>query len=107
MAQAWQPVCKVHKPSLTAAFVRPPHFRYFESKCQFSHLFVPMYPPGRTMQLRRLKDVRGGESWDAVWIEAEQIMEEGILLSRHQNSDHYTARLTSALEQLVAKHKSA
>jgi hypothetical protein len=81
--------------------------RYFESKCQFSHLFVPMFPPGRTMQLRRLKDGLGRESWDAVWVGAEQIMEEGILLSRHQTSDHSTARLTCVLDQLAGHAQHA
>ncbi|GAB4813514.1 hypothetical protein N2152v2_000560 [Parachlorella kessleri] len=45
----------------------------------------------------RLRDVKGRESWDAVWIEAEQVMEEGILLSRHQTNDHSTARLREPL----------
>lgn len=94
---------------------------YFTSKCRFQHLFVPMYPPGRTMQLRRLKDAaptkrrlsrcggckckcrrgRPAESWDAVWVAPEQVMEEGILLSSSQNSDHSTARLAGVLEELV------
>jgi hypothetical protein len=78
--------------------------RYFESKCQYTDLLVPMLPPGRTMLLRRLKEPRTGQqgqpagrgqqqqhrqrrgrrrsSWDAVWIQPEQIVEEGILLSR-------------------------
>ena len=63
---------------------------------------MPMYPPGRTLQLRRLRDLKGQESWDAVWIEAEQIMEEGIMLSRHQTNDHYTARLREVMAQLAA-----
>ena len=61
-----------------------------------------MYPPGRTLQLRRLRDLKGQESWDAVWIEAEQIMEEGIMLSRHQTNDHSTARLREVMAQLAA-----
>jgi hypothetical protein len=77
--------------------------RYFESKCQYTDLLVPMLPPGRTMLLRRLKEPRVGQqgqqagrgqrqqqrgrgrrrgTWDAVWIAPEQIIEEGILLSR-------------------------
>jgi hypothetical protein len=36
-----------------------------------------------------------------VWIRPEQIVDEGILLSRHQASDHYIARLTQVLAQLL------
>lgn len=78
-------------------------YRYFESKCKFRNLFVPMFPPGRAMQLRRLKDGKGKESWDAVWIRAEQIMEEGILLSGYQSKDHYTATPKLVFNKLLER----
>ncbi len=81
-----------------------------------------MLPPGRTMLLRRLKGTtdtpsqaqsgllhrsrprrerQRGYSWDAVWVErSEQLIEEGILLSSRQASDHYTARLLGVLGEL-------
>lgn len=98
--------------------------RYFSGKCRFSHLFVPMLPPGRVMMLRRLKGPAAGRpegnwrqrrhqqqrgySWDAVWIEqSEQLIEEGILLSQRQASDHYTARLMQVLGELTRQAPTA
>ncbi|PRW33020.1 ubiquitin-like modifier-activating enzyme ATG7 isoform X1 [Chlorella sorokiniana] len=158
-------------PAEALAIVR----QYYESKCTFDRLRVPMFPPGRVMLLRRLKPARhsssgsgggGGGSgpssnagsvelapppapaleqhqngrqdgggptvatsgqqwqpdgaepgerqgraeqrqsgvhWDAVWVQAEALMSEGILLSSHQASDHYTARLTQVLEDLTGR----
>ena len=105
---------------------------YFDSKCESAALLVPMFPPGRCILLRRLKGPRppaaeasqalqqsgqqqrqrqqrgqrrqqhGKYSWDAVWVAPEQLTAEGILLSWHQASDHYTARLTAVLGEVAS-----
>lgn len=35
--------------------------------------------------------------WETVWIRRDRLMIEGILFSKHQVSDHYTATLESAV----------
>jgi hypothetical protein len=87
----------VHQiPAEALAYVRS----YFESKCAYYGSLVPMQPPGRCVFLRRLKPSRaGGPNWGAVWVARGQVVEEGIVLSRHQASDHYTQRLMRALEE--------
>lgn len=76
--------------------------QYFAAKTKFTAARVTMVPPGRCIYLRRLKG-QDRRCWDAVWIKREHIVEEGILLSRHQNSDHYIHRLKNALES-AAEH---
>jgi len=59
---------------------------------------VPMFPPGRLLFLRPLKS-RGVrrkasgkrvslKSWDAVWITAQELIGEGILVSKAMLEDH-------------------
>ena len=40
-------------------------------------------------------------SWDAVWIQPEEIIGEGILISKHATRDHYPFSLLSALEKVT------
>lgn len=62
-------------------------------------------PPVREPHGRRRR--HGRYSWDAVWVAPEQLTAEGILLSRHQASDHYTARLTAVLSELAGMPATA
>ena len=85
-------------------------YTYFLAKCEYYlKELEPMVPPGRCIFLRRLNRDRsvaygkrkGPWRWDAVAIERESIVEEGILLSRHQVSDHYSQRIIEALDDLI------
>lgn len=69
-------------------------------------LQVGLYPPGRQIFLRRFKKQSQPKhaedvSWDAVWIQPEEIIGEGILISKHATNDHYPFSLLSALEQVT------
>ncbi len=41
--------------------------------------------------------------WDAVWIRAQDIISEGILISPRMTSDHYTTTLIGALQVRAAR----
>lgn len=45
------------------------------------------------------------QRWQAVWIHPRQIIEEGILLSNHQASDHYSQRLLGVLSHIIEYEK--
>lgn len=65
-------------------------------------LEVGLYPPGRQIFLRRFKKVSQPQKasdvhWDAVWIRPEEIIGEGILVSKHATYDHYPFSLLTAL----------
>ena len=69
-------------------------------------LKVGLYPPGKQIFLRRFKmqsQPKHAEdvSWDAVWIQPEEIIGEGILISKHAARDHYPFSLLSALGQVT------
>jgi hypothetical protein len=88
--------------------------QYFSAKCQYIDSVVPMFPPGDCIFLRRVKGrpepqhkgdasegVKAGRRvradrrrWEAVWIDGEQIIEEGILMSRNQMVDHFSQRVS-------------
>ena len=42
------------------------------------------------------------ERWEALWVPAERVVEEGILLSSRQAKDHYTATLSDVLARAAA-----
>ena len=42
--------------------------------------------------------VKYERKWDAVWIRAQDIISEGILISPRMTSDHYTTTLIGALQ---------
>ncbi len=77
--------------------------RYFEGKCSYKHLYLPMYPAGRVMHLRRVEREKGSRAWDAVWVRHCCLIDEGILVSRHQSSDHSIARLRNVFAELAGK----
>ena len=65
-------------------------------------LQVGLYPPGRQVFLRRFKQSSQPQDpddvyWDAVWIRPEEIIAEGILVSKHATYDHYPFSLLTAL----------
>lgn len=69
-------------------------------------LEVGLYPPGKQIFLRRFKKQSQPKqaedvSWDAVWIQPEEIIGEGIIISKHAIKDHYPFSLLSALEQVT------
>ncbi|KFM25577.1 Ubiquitin-like modifier-activating enzyme ATG7 [Auxenochlorella protothecoides] len=77
--------------------------QYFEGKCSYKHLYLPMYPAGRVMHLRRVEREKGSRAWDAVWVSHCCLIDEGILVSRHQSSDHSIARLRNVFAELAGK----
>ncbi len=42
--------------------------------------------------------VKYERKWDAVWVRAQDIINEGILISPRMTSDHYTTTLMGALQ---------
>ncbi|KAL3150176.1 hypothetical protein ABBQ32_000037 [Trebouxia sp. C0010 RCD-2024] len=69
-------------------------------------LKVGLYPPGKQIFLRRFKKQSQPQhaedvSWDAVWIQPEEIIGEGIIVSKHATRDHYPYSLLAALEQVT------
>ena len=61
-----------------------------------------LYPPGRQIFLRRFKRCSQPQKpedvyWDAVLIKPEEIIGEGILISKHELNDHYPFSLLTAL----------
>lgn len=69
-------------------------------------LEIGLYPPGRQILLRRFKQESQPKRaadvvWDAVWIQPEEIIGEGILVSKHAARDHYPFSLLSALEHVT------
>ncbi|KAK9839733.1 hypothetical protein WJX84_000415 [Apatococcus fuscideae] len=59
---------------------------------------INMYPPGRMIYVRRIKYAEANRHYfDAVYIEPWEIIEEGVLISKHMSSDHYTDCLLDAL----------
>lgn len=40
--------------------------------------------------------------WEAIWVDRRALVQEGILLSRHQASDHYTQTLMKALAAVTS-----
>ena len=42
--------------------------------------------------------VRYERKWDAVWVRAQDVINEGILISPRMTSDHYTTTLIGALQ---------
>ena len=78
--------------------------------------YRPLYPPGNLLFVRAFgnlektdkrnascfpggsrKDYRKIEVWDAVWIEAEELMDEGILLSHSMIRHHQLVTVATAL----------
>ncbi|KAL4451203.1 hypothetical protein ABPG77_009275 [Micractinium sp. CCAP 211/92] len=82
---------------------------YFEGKQQYKHLLVHMEPPGRCALLRRLRKPGAadrGHSFEAVWVQRQQLIQEGLLLSKHMVKDHYTSTLTAALSSVLQSGKA-
>lgn len=81
--------------------------QYFQAKCQRddNHPYLPLYPAGNVLHIRRhpRDNLPGKERvWEAVWLDHRSILEEGLLVSRHQASDHTVARLRQVLVQGLA-----
>ena len=54
---------------------------------------LEMIPPGQVILLRALKVNGERKSWDAVWVKAEELIREGILISPSMANDHYALTL--------------
>ena len=48
----------------------------------------PVFPPGRVIYCRRLKEGKTQSSYDSVWIPPEELMREGFLVSSKMLKDH-------------------
>ena len=84
--------------------------KYYESRRK-SGKPIEMYPPGKISFLRPIKSqTRLGQlkrSWDAVYIAAEDLMGEGILVSPNMLKDHLTSTIYEALTEAKQKAESA
>ena len=58
----------------------------------WSHLAITCF------QAEEEAGVQYERKWDAVWIRAQDIISEGILISPRMTSDHYTTTLIGALQ---------
>ena len=63
--------------------------------------------PARPPLLQTADPGGRGERWDAVWVLPERVVEEGILLSTTQATDHYTATLRDVLARVAAAAAAA
>ncbi|WPT17945.1 Sn1-specific diacylglycerol lipase alpha [Picochlorum sp. SENEW3] len=64
----------------------------------------PMYPPGRIIFLRPYGNLTKNSkdiTWDAVWIHAQDLMDEGILVSKRALSHHLLGQGMVALEKAL------
>ncbi|KAL4447467.1 hypothetical protein ABPG75_004686, partial [Micractinium tetrahymenae] len=62
-----------------------------------------MYPPGKLVFLRPFKGRAKGQTvWDAVWIEASTLMDEGILVTPTMMAHHRLYVLADAFESIFA-----
>lgn len=68
---------------------------YYESRRKVGRP-IKMMPPGKLVFLRPSK-LRKQKQWDGVWIAAEDLVGEGILLSKHMYSDHLCSTVNDAL----------
>ena len=58
-----------------------------------------MYPPGKLVFLRKLWE----EAWDAVWINAEELMDEGLLVDTAMARDHMLRTTVAALDRALER----
>ncbi|EIE20387.1 alpha/beta-hydrolase [Coccomyxa subellipsoidea C-169] len=58
---------------------------------------LELVPPGRVIFLRPLKREGTRAAWDAVWVKAEEVIREGILVSPRMVEDHSCVALQAAL----------
>ncbi|KAK9823352.1 hypothetical protein WJX72_002122 [[Myrmecia] bisecta] len=65
---------------------------------------MELIPPGRVVFLRPHKVGGVRTFWDGVWLKAEEIIKEGILVSPRMIDDHYTSTLQEALRS--AQHRT-
>jgi hypothetical protein len=65
---------------------------------------TPMYPPGKLVFLRRVM-VKEKESWDAVWVDAEELMDEGLLVGMGMGRDHMLGTTAAALAAAISGGK--
>lgn len=77
--------------------------RYYESRARIGQP-LSMYPPGRIIFLRPIK-TRVVKEWDAVWIQPEDIIAEGLLVSPHMLRDHLCSTAYEALTAAAARMK--
>ena len=64
----------------------------------------PMYPPGRIIFLRPYGNLTKNSkdtTWDAVWIHAQDLMDEGVLISKKALSHHLLGQGMVALEKAL------
>ena len=64
----------------------------------------PMYPPGNIIFLRPYGDPNDetkDASWDAVWLKAKDLMDEGLLLSWSMLRHHLLVNVLEALEKSI------
>lgn len=79
--------------------------RYLE-KSRFHQQNVddrPMYPPGRIIFLRPYGDLTSSTdvTWDAVWIQAQDLMDEGLLLSTAMFHHHVLQETKNAIRKAL------
>ena len=64
-----------------------------------SEYVLPMYPPGKLVFLRMLRD----DAWDAVWIRAEDLMDEGLLVDWGMARDHLLGTTLAGLDKAIVR----
>lgn len=84
--------------------------KYYESRRRLGQP-IEMYPPGKIIFLRPIKSQsRLGQvkrKWDAVFIAAEDLMGEGILVSPNMLKDHLCSTAYDALNEAKEKAEAA
>jgi len=82
---------------------------YYESRARLGAP-VKLYPPGRLVFLRphhqhKSNNKSSKRVWDAVWIAPEDIIAEGVLVSRRMFKDHLCSKVKEALTAATNKMK--
>ena len=78
--------------------------QYYESRRQLGQP-VGMFPPGKVIFLRPIK-IKFSREWDAVWIAPEDLIGEGILVSRTMLKDHLCSTASEALQKAIERQES-
>ena len=71
-----------------------------------------LYPPGRLLHLRRLPTGRRrpsslAEAYEARWVTAREIMNQGLLVTNDFFTDHFPDKVVAVLSELAMKYSAA
>jgi sn1-specific diacylglycerol lipase len=68
-------------------------------------MVAPLYPPGRLLHLRRISNDNWsrpalGYEYEARWVSANDLMAQGLVVSRNFFTDHFPDKVVAVLSEL-------